>query len=144
MNFSIDNVCAVVVTYFPDSGLPERLKKISEQANKVILVDNSETEGAHSTIHTALRGKTNTELIKNNENLVVAGALNQGVKKALGYGFLWTVTFDQDSVPQSNMVEKMLETWETYPQLEKLMVAGPQTIFPNCSPRSAIMQDDKT
>ena len=144
MKFSVDNVCAVVVTYFPDSGFPERLRRISEQAEKVILVDNCTTGEACSAIDIALHGKPNIELIKNSENLGVATALNQGVKKAFEYGFLWIVTFDQDSVPQPNMVEKMLETWETYPELQKLMVAGPQTIFPNCSPISAIMEGDKT
>lgn len=143
MRFSVDNVCGVVVTYFPDFGFPERLRRISEQVEKVILVDNCTTGEASSAIDIALRGKPNIELIKNSENLGVATALNQGAKKALGYEFLWIVAFDQDSVPQPNMVEKMLETWETYPQLEKLMVAGPQTIFPNCSPRSAIMECDK-
>ncbi len=144
MKFSVDNVCAVVVTYFPDSGFLERVRRISEQVEKVILVDNCTTGEVSSAIDIALRGQPNIELIKNSENLGVATALNQGVKKAFEYGFLWIVTFDQDSVPQPNMVEKMLETWETYPELQKLMVAGPQTIFPNCSPISAIMEGDKT
>jgi rhamnosyltransferase len=143
MNFSNDNVCAVVVSYFPDSGLPERLARISEQAKKVILVDNGTKGRAFSTIDIALRGMTNIELIKNSENLGVATALNQGVKKALEYGFSWVVTFDQDSIPQPNMVVKMLETWEAYPRPEKLMVVGPQTIFSNCSQKSVTIQDDK-
>lgn len=37
----------------------------------------------------------------------------------------------------------MLEAWEAYPKPEKLMVVGPQTIFSNCSPKSAIIRGDK-
>ena len=111
MNFSNDNVCAVVISYFPDPGFPERLRKISEQAKQVIVVDNCTTGEASSAIDIALHVKPHIELIKNSENLGVATALNQGVRKALEYEFLWVVAFDQDSVPQPDMVERMLETW---------------------------------
>lgn len=143
MNFSTDNVCAVVISYFPDPGFQERLRRISEQAKQVVVVDNCTEGEASSVIDIALHGKPQIELIKNSANLGVATALNQGIRKALKHGFLWIAAFDQDSVPQPDMVERMLETWAIYPEPEKLMVAGPQTIFPNCSPESAIMEGDR-
>lgn len=143
MNFSNDNVCAVVVTYFPGSGFAERLRIISEQAKHVIIVDNSSTVSAPQNLNIALRGKINVELIKNNVNLGVAAALNQGVRKGLGYGYSWIVTFDQDSVPQQNMVKKMLEVWEAYPKSDQLMIMGPKIIFPNCSPKYTMAQEAK-
>lgn len=143
MIFSKENVCAVVITYFPDYKFPERLKKIYEQVDKIICVDNCTTGKEISNIHLALNGKQNIEMIKNRKNLGVANALNQGVKRAIEKGFSWVVTFDQDSIPQADMVKKMLEVWKAYPDQEKLMIAGPQTIFPNCSSGSNIFHEDK-
>lgn len=37
---TIKDVCAVVVTYFPDRNFPERISKIAEQVGKVIIVEN--------------------------------------------------------------------------------------------------------
>jgi len=143
MYFDIDSVCAIIVTYFPDCGFEQRLQRISQQVKQVIIVDNGSTGAEPFTIEEAVEGNANVELIKNSENLGVASALNHGVRKALECGYSWVVTFDQDSIPQPNMVEKMLETWEAYPEPERLMVAGPRTIFPNCSSKSAIILDDK-
>lgn len=143
MNFSNDDVCAVVVTYFPGSGFAERLGIISKQVKQVIIVDNSSNVAVSQNLDIALQGKTNVELIKNKINLSVAAALNQGVRKGLECGFSWVVTFDQDSVPQQNMIKKMLEAWEAYPKIDQLMIMGPKTIFPNCSPKSTMVQEDK-
>lgn len=142
MYFNIDSVCAVIITYFPDYGFKQRLEKITKQVKHCIIVDNGSIGVAALTIEEALKENAKVELIKNIENFGVASALNHGVKIALEYGFLWVVTFDQDSVPEMDMVKKMLRAWRAYPEPAKLMIAGPQTVFPNCSPSSAQIKAD--
>jgi len=41
------------------------------------------------------------------------------------------------------MVKKMLEAWKIYPEIDQLMIMGPKTIFPNCSPKSTMVQENK-
>jgi len=143
MIFSNDKVCAVVVTHFPDSDFPDRLKKISEQVRQVILVDNCTRGSAYTTIGSALRGSKKIELIKNNENLGIATALNQGARKALKYSYPWIITFDQDSVPSPNMVENMLKCWEAYPRRKKLMILGPNLRIRNFSSQPDMLSNNK-
>lgn len=140
--FSRDNVCAVVVTYYPDSDFPGRLKKISEQVKHVIVVDNGTHGSADATIGRVLRGGKKIELIKNNDNLGIAAALNQGVRKALGYAYPWIVTFDQDSVPSLNMVDTMLKCWEMYPNRSELMILGPEVRIRNFSSQPGILSNN--
>jgi rhamnosyltransferase len=126
-----DRVCAVVITFFPDAGFPERLDKIAAQVSRVIVVDNGTTGKSAVNLEMALGVRENVTCIRNRENLGVAAALNQGVRRALADdgGCGWIATFDQDSLPAPEMVENMLKAWKSHPQPEKLMVAGPRTIF---------------
>jgi rhamnosyltransferase len=126
-----DNVCAVVVTYFPDAGLKERLERIAAQVSGVIVVDNGTTGESLTNLEQALGAVEKVVSIRNGENLGIAAALNQGIRRALGEQgkFSWVATFDQDSLPAGDMVEKMLSVWKAYPYQEKLMIAGPRTAF---------------
>lgn len=126
-----DRVCAVVVTYSPDAGFPERLKNIAGQVSRVIVVDNGTREGSNSHLEKALSVGENIDCIHNFENRGVAAALNQGIRRGLSEegGRCWMVTFDQDSQPSPNMVDEMLKIWKNHPQSEKVMVAGPRPVF---------------
>jgi len=126
-----DRVCAVVVTYSPDAGFPERLKNIAGQVSRVIVVDNGTREGSNSHLEKALDVGENIDCIRNFENRGVAAALNQGIRLGLSEegGRCWMVTFDQDSQPSPNMVDEMLKIWKNHPQSEKVMVAGPRPVF---------------
>jgi rhamnosyltransferase len=126
-----DRVCAVVITYFPDVGFPERLEKIAAQVSRVIVVDNGTTGPSVMNLERALDIRESISRIRNGENLGVAAALNQGIRRMLAEekGCSWIVTFDQDSLPAGDMVEKMLTVWKCHPHREKLMVAGPRTVF---------------
>ena len=126
-----DRVCAVVVTYSPDAGFPERLKNIAGQVSRVIVVDNGTREGSNSHLEKALGVGENIDCIRNFENRGVAAALNQGIRRGLSEegGRCWMVTFDQDSQPSPNMVDEMLKIWKNHPQSEKVMVAGPRPVF---------------
>jgi glycosyltransferase involved in cell wall biosynthesis len=78
-----DRVCAVVITYFPDAGFPERLEKIAAQVSRVIVVDNGTTGQSGMNLEKALGATERVSCIRNGENLGVAAALNQGIRRAL-------------------------------------------------------------
>jgi len=126
-----DRVCAIVITFFPDVGFPERLEAIVAQVSQVIVVDNGTTGESMVNLEKALDGKENVTCIRNSENFGIAAALNQGIRQALSgdEGCSWVVTFDQDSLPAWGMVKKMLTVWESHSCPEKLMIAGSRTAF---------------
>jgi rhamnosyltransferase len=142
MKFGKRNVCAVVVTYFPDADFLERLKKISAQVDHVILVDNGSTGKALETIDRISPGDKSYELIQNNENLGIAAALNQGARKAMQYDYPWVITFDQDSVPADDMILRMLNCWEIYPKQQELMILGPEVRIRNFSSNPGILSNN--
>jgi rhamnosyltransferase len=129
-------VCAVVVTYFPDAGFAARLERIAAQVSRVIVVDNGTTGEALGHLDRALEAAGGVAVIRNPENLGVAAALNQGIRRALGDDSrcAWIATFDQDSMPAHDMVEKMLAAWNAWPDPDRLMVAGPRTAFVASTP----------
>jgi len=128
---SPDRVYAVVVTFFPDAGFPERLARIAAQVSRVIVVDNGTAGESLGHLERALGDRSGTTCVRNPGNLGVAAALNQGIRRALAdeKGCSWIVTFDQDSLPIGDMVERMLTVWKSHPHSERLMVAGPRTTF---------------
>ncbi len=91
------DVCAVVVAYHPDDGLERRVAGILEQVDRVVIVDNhSSAESARVIERTAER--KDVHLIRNELNLGVATALNEGMGWAREHGYAWAFLFDQDSV----------------------------------------------
>jgi rhamnosyltransferase len=139
---STEQVCAVIITFFPDAGFPERLEKIAAQVSRVIVVDNGTTGESGANLEKALGLRESVTCIRNSENLGVAAALNQGIRKALKEeDCSWIVTFDQDSLPAADMVEKMLAVWRSHPHQEKLMVAGPRTAFVDSTSRPDPAED---
>jgi len=139
---SSEQVCAVVITFFPDSGFSDRLEKIAAQVSRMIVVDNGTTGESGVSLERALGARRGVTCIRNNENLGVAAALNQGIRKALNEGDCpWIITFDQDSLPAADMVEKMLTVWRSHPHPERVMVAGPRTAFVDSTSRPDPAED---
>ena len=64
-------------------------------------------------------------MIRNHQNLGIAAALNLGVKHAIGVGFDWVCTFDQDSRVSEGFIFKMLETYQQAPHPEKVALLAP-------------------
>jgi len=104
-----DSVCAVLVTYHPDAGLPERVKRVQRQVGAVIVVDNGSSEPAASMLRTLPQGPR-LEVLYNGENLGIATALNLGVRRAVARGFSWALLLDQDTMPDEDMVDTLLAT----------------------------------
>lgn len=103
------NTCAVIVTYHPDKGFPDRLERVLQQFPSAIVVDN----GSRAAELPGSRGDLpNVHLVLNRANLGIAAALNQGVSLAMRQGFQWVVTLDQDTVVAADMLATLLDVYQ--------------------------------
>lgn len=122
-------VAAIIISYNPDNNLLDSINLLINQVEKIIIVDNGSESQKKKNIN-LIKDIDNKkiEVIFNEENLGIAIALNIGVKEALNQGYNWILTMDQDSKASSNMVEKMLEVYNTIDESERKDILS---IFPN-------------
>ena len=116
------NLCAVIVTYFPDALFKDRLDQIRSQVCKTIVVDNTGKASAS----TVLQGQDgdDLEIIVNRENLGIAGALNQGVSRAIELGYSWAITFDQDTWVHGDLVKTLIGIYLQQMEPETVGIIG--------------------
>jgi rhamnosyltransferase len=115
--------CGVVVTYNPGPEVPENLAAMVRECARVFVVDN----GSPSASQAALAAVPGVELVPLGENVGLAAALNRGVDRAVGAGFEWAVTFDQDSRPEVNFLQAL---WARHLELPAAAVIGPMIVEP--------------
>ncbi len=102
-------VCAVLVTYHPDSGFPARVERVVPQVDATIIVDNGSAESAADMLR-ELSARPAVTAVFNRENLGIARALNIGMQRALAAGYSWALLLDQDTDVDPDMVERLLAT----------------------------------
>lgn len=104
------NIAAIVVSFFPEDVVIDRLlSSLSSQVGHLILVDNGGGENAAAIIRA--RG-VEIEYIKFEKNLGLGHALNVGFERAARIGVKYVATFDQDSDPPADLVEKLMKFHE--------------------------------
>src|SRR5437762_5458329 len=119
-----ENVCAVVVTYFPEGDLLSRLQRLRPQVAQVVVVDNGTTGEAANSLQAA-ESELRITLIRNGCNLGIATALNQGAQWAAEQGYQWILTLDQDTESDPTMVESLTSVYRSCEFAEKVAVVGP-------------------
>jgi len=127
-------ICAVMVTYNPDSPLEQNIRAVLPHVDKLILVDNGSALPIRAHIET-IASSCPVEIIWNKENLGLATALNIGIRRALGSGdFAWIATFDQDSQVSAGFRAAMLQAYMACPYRERVGIIGPRhVVFPENS-----------
>jgi rhamnosyltransferase len=118
---SMQNICAIIVTYFPDTFFPERLKRIRAQVAKTIIVDNT---GAGADPALQFGDTEDADIIRNASNLGIGEALNQGMKRAMELGYTWALTFDQDSWVKPGLVSTLIGIYGQQPHPERVGILG--------------------
>ena len=124
------NVTAIIVTYNPDDGeLSRLLECISAQVSHIVVVDNATVDPvvADKIRHDVEKLKT-PALIRNDTNLGLATAINQGIAAAQRNNSNFVITFDQDSLPQENLVEELLDNFTTLSKTQRVAAVGPRFI----------------
>lgn len=101
-------ISVVYVTYHPNKETLKRsIESISEQVDRVIVVDNTPQN-----IEEHCVGK-NIKSIFLGENMGIAYAQNTGIREAMREGAEFVILSDQDSIYPQDYVRKMLEPFET-------------------------------
>jgi rhamnosyltransferase len=98
-------ILAIVIFYFPDNEVLERLRQLSSEFD-VLVIDNTEVLGSVNIISNKIF------YIKNSHNYGVARALNQALLYASEHKYDWIVTFDQDSSIVSSYSEKIFTNYD--------------------------------
>jgi rhamnosyltransferase len=117
-------VCGVVTTYNPDEILLSNLRELLSQISYMIIVDNG-SQG-ESLRWIASLSSDQVEVIRNPNNLGIATALNQGLRRARELGFAWTITLDQDSQPAPELVDHLCATYSKIIHPEQICIIAPQ------------------
>ena len=117
------DVCAVVVTYHPDAGLPNRLSSVSAQAGAVVVVDNGSADAERSMLREAA-SDPKIDLLLNTENLGVARAINIGIQRAAALGYSWVLLLDQDTLVDPLMLHTLSAIVASFPDREHLALVG--------------------
>lgn len=113
-----ENTGGIVVTFHPDAGLVDRLKLLSQNVDRVLVVDNASPPEALA----GLRDLPRIEMIVNDRNLGVAAALNQGAEWARKRGYAWALLSDQDSRFHEDAISVLGRTWAEIPHRDRLAV----------------------
>ncbi len=116
-------ICAVVVTYYPDSGLADRIERVSKQVGQTVIVDNGSPKSYVEQIKKVVE-RLEIHLILNASNEGIARALNAGARWAASLGYRWVLTLDQDTAAGPDMVESLAEVFRSYPLPERVAVVG--------------------
>ena len=119
----VDNICAVIVTYFPDRKFPERLKLILRQINFVIIVDNA-SSGESRKMLSEIKNDGHVEILFNGANEGVARGLNLGIQQAQKLKFSWVITFDQDTTVEPFMVSTLIDTYHQIKDKNSIAIIG--------------------
>lgn len=109
-----DRIWAVVVTYNPSpTELCALLTALVAQVEHVILVDNASVSDVHGLVSSIRSDKI--EVIALAENFGLSAAQNIGLRLAQSGNVDFTILFDQDSIPESRLIEIL---WESMRKLQ--------------------------
>lgn len=118
-----EHICAIIVTYHPDTEFPSRLALVREQTGHVVIVDNHSTD-AEVTMLRSNCIDSKVDAVLNPENFGIARALNIGIQQAMQLGYDWALLLDQDTLIDRNLVETLCTAYEAFPEKFHLAVIG--------------------
>src|SRR6266704_793855 len=106
-----ENVCAIVVSYFPEGDFCSRLRQIQKQVAHVVVIDNASSDETAKLLETA-QTELGITLIRNHVNLGIATALNQGTAWAKEMGYAWCLLFDRSE--ERRVGKECRSRWSPY------------------------------
>lgn len=113
---SDSRVLAVVVSYCAGSKLVATVQALSQQVDKVLVVDNGSDIATLEILHILL---TQDQIVLEalGQNLGLGYALNLGARRAEEWGYDWLLTMDQDSIAGPGMVAALLAVTKANPSV---------------------------
>ena len=97
------NTCILVVTYNPTKDFSKNARQYLNIVDNVVVVDN----GSNIDIAALLPPDIiqHFHIIRSEKNNGIAWALNRGIEWGIDKGFLYVLTFDQDSYPSDEILK---------------------------------------
>jgi rhamnosyltransferase len=120
---SARTICAVIVTYHPDSELFRRVEKVVPQVRQTVIVDNASSASCVDQLN-KIADELGVHLILNSANEGLARAINQGAQWAASQGYRWMLMLDQDTTVAPDMVETLAEVVRSDSDAQRLAVVG--------------------
>lgn len=109
MNKTASTICAVIVSYFPERAKLERLlHALRDQVTHIVVVDNGSRDEQIAWL-ASVAADPRPALIRLGDNRGVARAQNVGIEHAQALGCDGVVLFDHDSLPEPDMVAKLVD-----------------------------------
>jgi rhamnosyltransferase len=102
-----ENICAVVVSYHPQSNIEGKITELIKQVAQVVIIDNGSNLQERVALTNSKLSSDCVSLILNEENIGQAKALNMGITYAKEHGYSWILTMDQDSLVAPEMIDNM-------------------------------------
>ena len=120
------NVHAVIVTYHPNEfALLELIDRLAGQVEHIWLIDNATPIGAEF----LQRLPTHIDVIENDENKGLASCYNNAMALAKKAGAHYLILFDQDSLPDQQMVIQLRDAlYQLNRQGRRVAAVGPAYI----------------
>lgn len=107
-----NGVCVVIVTYNRKKLVVECISSLLKQScpvDEIFLVDNASTDGTEEELKKRFFGEKKIKYILLKENIGGAGGFETGIKAAMEDDFEWIWIMDDDTIPDKNCLEKLLE-----------------------------------
>jgi len=130
-------IAGVVILYYPDSEIVERINSYLNQIGHLFVFDNSEMQ-KNDWVSERLKQFNNTTYFADGENKGISVRLNQAAQIAIDEKFDWLLTMDQDSHFAGDNFPNLLKCLRDYQERDNVAVVGPQYLNPalqssNCS-----------
>lgn len=116
----MNSVAAVIITYNVENDFENRVNKLKEKVDEIIVVDNGSNP---ETISMLKELEKEITIIYLEENKGIAYALNKGIKYSIEKGYDWILTLDHDSIVTNDMIRNMLKCYEGFDKELKEKVA---------------------
>lgn len=116
----MNSVAAVIITYNVENDFENRVNKLKEKVDEIIVVDNGSNP---ETISMLKELEKEITIIYLEENKGIAYALNRGIKYSIEKRYDWILTLDHDSIVTNDMIRNMLKCYESFDKELKEKVA---------------------
>ncbi len=121
------NVCAVMVTYYPQGAFRDRILAVAAQVDQVVIIDNRSPSEVREVL-LAMSSTPGIDVVLNSDNLGVASALNEGMNWAKARGYSWVLTLDQDSLIDKFLVARLQDICEQIEPKHTIGIIAPNFV----------------